>query len=630
MNGQNSFLVGDWEVLPDANELRRGDEYTKLESRVMSLLEYLYAHRDRVVGRDELVTEVWGKRYLTDHSISVAIAALRQALGDDAGQPKFIKTIYKKGYRLIAPVDTKCDAQPSLWPDTASKGIYAVIVTVIALLAIFANLILDDRKVDVPLIIVKDFSNETGNARDDELAAILTDLVAAELARGRLARVQKQVPIKLLGLLGDPISESRQVVKVSGRLMQDRGEIHLSVYLEDGASSEIIWSAGRLVDRSNSLSTARTVSKNMLANLLPLNTPKIDAPLTGDELRLQEMYQLAINLAGIRSHATSKAAHGILMEALQLNPEYGPAHSLLAYLYTLEAPEYWGTDSELRFENAESELMLAREFKSNEAHNLATEALLSSMRDGRYDVAITFMERANVLAPDDPWVLRMNLMTDIVRRDFDQALLRNMRAAQLSIDPSSVLAERIVPLYFSGRYEEAVELYEATQELDLLPVFHGPQAAVLAGDHRKGFSLWVDILRAHNVRIDEPIAPLELIASGQVGSAYEWLEAQLPANPTGKNAALIRASWLITSGDEDGAMQALLDGARKLYGGPEPGVTASFLWSVLQSDPIFEELKGDPRMAEVLDLVGVVSTMKAANARSRPGALMPASARAAE
>jgi DNA-binding winged helix-turn-helix (wHTH) protein/Flp pilus assembly protein TadD len=577
MNKANRFVVGDWNVHPDANELRHGAKCLKLESRVMSLLEFLYSNRDRVVGRDELVTEVWGKRYLTDHSISVAIAALRQALGDNASKPRYIKTVYKKGYRLIAPVDDEVAARSFSIHKSLVANQVAIAVAFIAFVVVVAGSLSFFEAEDVPLIVVKDFVNQTGDSRDDELAVVLTDLVVAELARDRRARVQKQVPKRLLLPLKEIEFQDANAATVTGRLVQDGAETYLSVYLEDGASSEILWSSGRLVDRSNSLATARTVSKNMLLNMIPADAPTVVAPLTGDELRLDEMYQLALNLAGIRSHSTSKAAHGVLQEALELNPDYGPAHSLLAYLYTLEAPEYWGLDG-VRFKNAETELMLAREFGSNEAHNLATDALLRSTRDGRPDEAKRLMDKANLLAPDDPWVLRQNFTVDIVMKDIDAALQRNMKAARLSIDPSSILAERIAPLYFGGRYEEAVELYEATRELDLLPVYQGPQAAVLAGDQEKGFLLWIDMLEAHDLAIDEPSIPLQQIAAGNIEFAYEWLAAQLPANPTSKNAALIQASWLITSGRKNEAMEVLLAGAQRNFDVAGEAAVPTFLW----------------------------------------------------
>jgi DNA-binding winged helix-turn-helix (wHTH) protein/Flp pilus assembly protein TadD len=629
MDTSNRFVVGDWEVHPDANELRHGAKCVKLESRVMSLLEFLHSNRDRVVGRDELVTEVWGKRYLTDHSISVAIAALRQALGDKASEPRYIKTVYKKGYRLIAPVGEQNRARRFDFREDFISNRYAIAAVFMAITLLAIGSLISFNADEVPLIVVKDFVNETGDSRDDELAVVLTDLVVAELARDRRARVQKQVPRRLLLPLDSFEFQNAHAATVTGRLLQDGAETHLSVYLEDGESSEIIWSSGRLVDRSNSLATARTVSKNMLFSMIPADAPTVAAPLTGDELRLDEMYQLALNLAGIRSHATSKAAHGVLQEALELNPDYGPAHSLLAYLYTLEAPEYWGLDG-FRFKNAETELMLAREFGSNEAHNLATDALLSSTRDGRPDEAKRLMDKANLLAPDDPWVLRQNFTTDIIMKDIDAALQRNMKAARLSVDPSSILAERIAPLYFGGRYEEAVELYEATRELDLLPVYQGPQAAVLAGDQEKGFLLWIDMLEAHDLAIDEPSIPLQQIASGNVEFAYEWLAAQLPANSTSKNAALLQASWLITSGRKNEAMEVLLAGARRNFGVAGKASVPTFLWAVVQHDPIFAELKDDPRMNEVLDLVGVVPLVRIAIRQNRVGGTMPARATASD
>ncbi len=598
----------------------------------MSLLVYLYEHRDRVVNRDELMTEVWGKRYLTDHSISVAVAVLRRALGDEASQPQYIKTVYKKGYRLIADAAAPDKAfRPAVyrWSMIVPFAITLLAVVVVSTLVVFRPVAGNS----VPLILVNDFVSETGDAGDDQLASTLTDVLVAELARDPGARVQKRIPGRLLLPLSAPAEESRfqkeHSASVTGRLLREGADTRLVIYLEDGQTSEIVWSGEQAVDRTNCLATAREVSRNLLANVIP-QRPFVDmGSASTDAVRLTEMVQLARNLAGIRSHATKRSAHSLLLRALEIDPDYGPAHSLLAFLHAQEGLEYWGLD-DVVLRSAEEELVLARRFGSNEAHNLATEALMLSVREGRFDRAIELMDMANQLAPDDPWVLRMNLATDIVSGDFALALDRNMDAARLSVDPSSVLAERVVPLYFAGRYEEAIELYEATRELDLLPVFHGPQAAVLAGESETGFRLWIDLLRVHDVEFGDPRTAQQQAAAGDVRSAYEWLAAEFPANPSGRNAPLIQASWLIAAGRPDEAMDVLLAGARRMYSSTLEAPAPTFLWATIQHDPIFRPLQDDERMTEVVDIVSTASMSRDSGLVSAAGGLPPRPAQASE
>jgi TolB-like protein len=70
----------------------------------MDVLVCLAARANEPVTRDELLKEVWGEHAVSDEPLTHAIGELRRALQDDRGHPKYIKTIPKRGYRLIRAV----------------------------------------------------------------------------------------------------------------------------------------------------------------------------------------------------------------------------------------------------------------------------------------------------------------------------------------------------------------------------------------------------------------------------------------------------------------------------------------------------------------------------------------------
>src|SRR4029077_6134703 len=92
------------EVRP--RRLRRGQYVIRLERIPVEILVLLVERNGEVVTRDEIVSRVWGKGVFldTDNSIRNAIRKLRQALKDDADNPRFIQTVTGQGYRFIAPV----------------------------------------------------------------------------------------------------------------------------------------------------------------------------------------------------------------------------------------------------------------------------------------------------------------------------------------------------------------------------------------------------------------------------------------------------------------------------------------------------------------------------------------------
>ena len=100
----NSFRLGDWLVEPDLNRLTRNAESLLLEPKSMDVLVYLSERPGEVVSADEIIGAVWQGRPMGDNPVYKSVAKLRRSLGDDAGEPRYIATVAKKGYRLVADV----------------------------------------------------------------------------------------------------------------------------------------------------------------------------------------------------------------------------------------------------------------------------------------------------------------------------------------------------------------------------------------------------------------------------------------------------------------------------------------------------------------------------------------------
>jgi DNA-binding response OmpR family regulator len=78
-----------------AYELRRSGSPVKLSGIPMELLLLLVERHGQLVTRDEIVERIWGKTVFldTDNSINAAIRKLRQVLGDDPQEPRFVQTV---------------------------------------------------------------------------------------------------------------------------------------------------------------------------------------------------------------------------------------------------------------------------------------------------------------------------------------------------------------------------------------------------------------------------------------------------------------------------------------------------------------------------------------------------------
>ena len=97
--------IGEFLADPASNEISASGKTTRLRPILMDVLLRLAADAGSAVNRETLLNDVWPRRMVNDEVLSRAIAELRTALGDDPKHPRYIETLPKIGYRLIASVE---------------------------------------------------------------------------------------------------------------------------------------------------------------------------------------------------------------------------------------------------------------------------------------------------------------------------------------------------------------------------------------------------------------------------------------------------------------------------------------------------------------------------------------------
>jgi DNA-binding winged helix-turn-helix (wHTH) protein len=102
------YRFGVFEADAGIGELRRDGVKVKLQEQPFQILLAMLERPGNVVTREELIQRLWPPDTFVDfdHSLNVAIKKLREALRDDADNPRFIETKPRRGYRFIAPVQT--------------------------------------------------------------------------------------------------------------------------------------------------------------------------------------------------------------------------------------------------------------------------------------------------------------------------------------------------------------------------------------------------------------------------------------------------------------------------------------------------------------------------------------------
>jgi len=75
----------------------------KITSIEWKLLEYLIANKNRLVTKVEIFDNVWNDRFTTDGTLNVHVRKIREAIEKDPQDPKYIVTVWKEGYKFVAP-----------------------------------------------------------------------------------------------------------------------------------------------------------------------------------------------------------------------------------------------------------------------------------------------------------------------------------------------------------------------------------------------------------------------------------------------------------------------------------------------------------------------------------------------
>src|SRR5262245_52511345 len=97
------FRFGLFDVDVHSGELRRQGVKVKLQEQPFQVLVMLLERKGEIVLREEIQKRLWPDTIVEfESNLNAAIKRLREALGDSAGNPRFVETIPRRGYRFIA------------------------------------------------------------------------------------------------------------------------------------------------------------------------------------------------------------------------------------------------------------------------------------------------------------------------------------------------------------------------------------------------------------------------------------------------------------------------------------------------------------------------------------------------
>lgn len=100
------YRFDDFDLDVENRQLLRDGQKLELNGRYFDALVLLVQEHGQLVKKDQFFKEVWGGTVVSDSALTQCIKDIRKQLGDDAFNPRYIKTVPGHGYRFIGSVDT--------------------------------------------------------------------------------------------------------------------------------------------------------------------------------------------------------------------------------------------------------------------------------------------------------------------------------------------------------------------------------------------------------------------------------------------------------------------------------------------------------------------------------------------
>jgi Tol biopolymer transport system component/DNA-binding winged helix-turn-helix (wHTH) protein len=134
------YRFGSFELETEPRELRKQGTRIKLQDQPLQILVLLLEHAGEVVTREQIQNKLWppGTYVDYDNAINSAMRKLREALCDDSGDPRFIETFARRGYRFIGAIEVppRPDREPPTpAPRKSRRGLIAGVCATVVLAA---------------------------------------------------------------------------------------------------------------------------------------------------------------------------------------------------------------------------------------------------------------------------------------------------------------------------------------------------------------------------------------------------------------------------------------------------------------------------------------------------------------
>ena len=513
------FRFGPFEADLANRELFKEGVPVSLTGQPFEVLALLLEHSGQLVTRDQLRTRLWptGTVVEFEHSITVAITKLREALGDKSQDSRFIATVPRHGYRFIAPVSTPAPAalKPAPFAETSllmhspaapqhERRRKWIVIAMLAVLIVGLAYVFVSRlwilrhpvavqsavsgtkeltaraassTTAAPFnppphsIAVLPFVNISGDKEQEYFSEGLTEELLNSLVR--IKELQVAARTSSFYFKGKDVDLSTIAHKLSvasvleGSVRRSGHTIRITAQLNNAVTGYHLWSETYDRDLKDVLNLqteiATAVARALKITLLDDLAARLEVGGTRNPAAFDAYLRGAKASSSSRDTKHLSAAIAAYTEAIRLDPHYALAFvgRSIAFSWAAGSAETPAEDFDKAQADAHQALALAPDL--GQAHLALAFISLTTLNFAQANEAY---ERALALAPGNAEVLRLYSSFAVFMGHFDAGVAAARRAVLL--DPLARESHYLLGrgLYFARRYEEAVSAFGEVISLD--------------------------------------------------------------------------------------------------------------------------------------------------------------------
>jgi len=362
--------VGEWIVSPALDTVSRGGEIQKLEPRTMRLLMCLVEAGGEVVSLERLLTEVWSGVVVGTASVYQAVSQLRKIFGDLEQQPKYIATVPRKGYRLVATVSRPVPPDPLTAGDATVTGDAAAtsaaplaepttevgarpdkrrarwripaILAAALLVTAAIGWLWTQRKPSAGVfgasIAVLPFVDMTAEKTSQPFCDGLSEELSNWLSQIPSLRVVARTSAFSFRSNGEDVREIGRILGTThileGSMRRFDDHTRVTVQLIDARSGYHVWSADYDQPMQDTIrmqsDIARSVAQNLEVRLTPATTSQF-AAREADNSQAYQLYLQARYYHHLRTRDANRQAIDLYYQVLKSDPKFALAYVGLSY-----------------------------------------------------------------------------------------------------------------------------------------------------------------------------------------------------------------------------------------------------------------------------------------------------------